>query len=100
MNIIKINNGKVELYQDNGSFIKTIGNGNAFHADIDKYGSLILITTTRGIVELYKKSGLFIRYIGAGNALIAKFRRDNILITTYKHTFEVRKVSGELIQIF
>jgi hypothetical protein len=100
MNIIKIEKGKVELYQDDGSFINTIGNGNAFHADIDKYGYLILITTTRGRVELYKKSGSFIRNIGDGNALLAKFRRNNILITTYKHKFEIRKVNGELIEIF
>lgn len=100
MKIIKINNGNVGLYQDNGSFIRTIGNGNAFYADIDKDGCLILITTTRGKVELYKRSGLFMRNIGDGNALMAKFSRNNILLTTHKHSFEERKVSGELIRRF
>ena len=29
MNIIKINNGKVEIRKDNGSLVRTIGNGDA-----------------------------------------------------------------------
>jgi hypothetical protein len=100
MKIVKINNGKVELFLRNGSFIKTIGNGDAFHADIDKGGYLILITTTNGEVKLYTARGLHIRNIGDGNALMAKFIRDNILVTTHKHTFEERKLSGELIRKF
>jgi hypothetical protein len=100
MKVIKIDIGKVGLYQDNGSFIRTIGNDNAFYADIDKDGYLILITTTRGEVQLYNARGIFLRNIGDGNALMAKFSRNNILITTHKHAFEVRKVNGELIRIF
>jgi hypothetical protein len=100
MKIVKINNGKVELFLRNGSFIKTIGNDNAFHADIDKDGYLMLITTTKGEVKLYTVRGLFIRNIGDGNALMAKFSKNNILVTTHKHTFEERKVTGELIRKF
>jgi hypothetical protein len=100
MKIVKINNGKVELYQDNSSYIKTIGNGNAFYADIDKDGYLVLITTTRGEVQLYTVNGIFLRNIGDGNALMARFRRNSILVTTHKHAFEERRVCGELIRIF
>jgi hypothetical protein len=100
MKIVKINNGKVDLYQDDGSYINTIGNGNAFHADIDKDGYLILITTINGEVQLYSVNGLFLRNIGDGNALLAKFRRNSILVTTHKHVFEERKVCGELIRMF
>jgi hypothetical protein len=39
MNILKINNGKVELRKDNGSFIRMIGNGDATNADINDDGS-------------------------------------------------------------
>jgi hypothetical protein len=100
MKMIKIDASKVGLYQDNGSFIRTIGNGNAFYADIDKDGYLILITTTKGEVHLYTVRGLFLRNIGDGNALMAKFSKNNILVTTHKHTFEERKVNGELIRKF
>jgi hypothetical protein len=63
MNILKINNGKVELRNDNGSLIRIIGNGDAVNADIDDDGTLILITTVRGKVELRKESGAFISAI-------------------------------------
>jgi len=32
MNILKINQGKVELRKDNGALIRTIGNGDATNA--------------------------------------------------------------------
>jgi len=48
MNILKINNGKVELRKDNGSLIRILGNGDAVNADINNDCSLILITTVRG----------------------------------------------------
>ena len=64
MNILKINNGKVELRKDNGALIRIIGNGDAINADINNDGSLILITTVRGKVELRKENGSFIRSIG------------------------------------
>ena len=63
MNILKINSGKVELRKDNGSLIRTIGNGDAIQADINTDGSLVLITTGRGKVELRKESGALIRTV-------------------------------------
>jgi hypothetical protein len=35
MNILKLNNGKVELRKDSGFLIRTIGNGDAVNADIN-----------------------------------------------------------------
>jgi len=43
MNFLKINNGKVELRKDDGSFIRLVGNGDAIKADINDDGSPILI---------------------------------------------------------
>jgi len=37
MNILKINNGKVELRKDDGSFIRLGGNGDAINADINDH---------------------------------------------------------------
>ena len=39
MNILKINNGKVELRNDNGSLISIIGNGYAVNVDINDDGN-------------------------------------------------------------
>ena len=58
MNILKINNGKVELRKDSGALIRTIGNGDAIQADINTDGSLVLITTVRGKVELRNENWL------------------------------------------
>ena len=73
MNILKLNNGKVELRKDSGSLIRTIGNGDAVDADLNSDGSLILVTTVKGKVELRKESGSLIRTIGNGDATSAKF---------------------------
>jgi hypothetical protein len=56
MNIIKINSGKVELRKDNGSLIRTIGNGNAVSAGINNDQSLVVITTVNGKVEIRKEN--------------------------------------------
>jgi hypothetical protein len=61
MNILKINNGKVELRKDNGSFIRSIGIGDATSAKFS--GKDILVTTSKGKTELRKESGAFIRII-------------------------------------
>ena len=98
MNILKINSGKVELRKDNGSLIRTIGNGDAVQADINSDSSLILITTIRGKVELRKESGSLIRTIGQGDATSAKFSGNDILVTTNKGKTELRKESGALIR--
>jgi hypothetical protein len=99
MNILKIDNGKVELRKDNGSLIRIVGNGDAINADINDDGTLILITTVRGKVELRKESGSFIRTIGYGDATSAKFCGKDILVTTNKEETELRKESGALIRI-
>ena len=53
MNILKINNGKVELRKDRGSLIRTIGNGDAVNADINNNGSLKI----EGDFEIVDKAG-------------------------------------------
>jgi len=98
MNILKINNGKVELRKEDGSFIRLVGNGDAINADINDYGSLILITTVRGKVELRKESGSYIRAIGNGDAISARFSGKDILVTTNKGNTELRKESGAFIR--
>ena len=99
MNIIKINSGKVELRKENGTLIRTVGNGDAIQADINSDNSLILITTVRGKVELRKESGSLVKTMGNGDATSAKFSGNDILVTTSKGKTELRKESGALIRI-
>ena len=98
MNILKVNNGKVELRKDSGSLIRTIGNGDAIDADLNDDGSLIVVTTVKGKVELRKESGSLIRTIGNGDASGAKFSGVDILVKTAKGKTELRKESGSLIR--
>ncbi|MFN5630155.1 MAG: hypothetical protein ACK48W_12825 [Bacteroidota bacterium] len=98
MNILKINNGKVELRKDSGSLIRTIGNGDAVNADLNNDGSLILVTTVKVKVELRKDSGSLIRTIGNDDATNAKFSGSDILVTTTKGKTELRKENGSLIR--
>jgi len=98
MNILKVNNGKVELRKDNGALIRTIGNGDAINADISNGSSLILVTTVKGKVELRKENGAFIRTIGNGDAANAKFSGNDILVSTNKGKTELRKENGALIR--
>jgi len=58
MNILKLNQGKVELRRVNGTFLRNLGNSDAtsakFRADD------ILVTTSKGKTELRKENGTFI----------------------------------------
>lgn len=98
MNILKINNGKVELRKISGSLVRTIGSGDSVNADINSDGKLILITTKKGKVELRNENGSLIRTIGFGDATNAKFSGGDIVITTSKGKTELRKESGTLIR--
>jgi hypothetical protein len=43
MNILKLNSGKVEIRKDNGSLIRTIGNGDAVFADFNAVQTQVLV---------------------------------------------------------
>ena len=98
MNIIKLNNGKVELRKDNGSLIRIIGNGDAISADINSDQSLVVVTTVKGKVEVRKENGALIRVIGNGDATGAKWYGSEIAVTTSKGKTEMRKENGSLIR--
>jgi len=61
MNILKLNNGKVEVRKDTGSLLRTIGNGDATSARW--MGDDVAITTNKGKTEIRKSSGSLIRTI-------------------------------------
>ena len=100
MNIIKLNNGKIELRKESGSLIRTIGTGNYVDADLNEGGTLIIAITETGKAELRKESGSLVRTLGSGNAIGAKFHGEDILISTNKSKSELRKESGTLIKTY
>jgi hypothetical protein len=98
MNILKLNNGKVEVRKDTGTLIRTIGNGDAVFADFNAAQTHVLITTAKGKVEVRKESGTLERTIGNGDATSARWMGDDVAITTNKGKTEIRKASGTLIR--
>ncbi len=84
MNILQIKSGKVEIRKDNGSLVRTIGNGDAVSADFNSDQSLVLITTIKGKVEIRKDNGTLARTIGNGDATNARWHGSDIAITTTK----------------
>ena len=61
MSIVKITNGKVDLYSSSGYYEKTIVFSNAVNASWS--GNDIVITYKDGKVDLYSSSGYYIRSI-------------------------------------
>jgi len=98
MNILQIKSGKVEIRKDNGSLIRTIGNGDAVTADFNSDQSLVAITTLKGKVEIRKDNGSLIRTIGNGDATNARWYGSEIALTTNKGKTELRKENGSLIR--
>ena len=98
MNILQIKNHKVEIRKDNGSLIRTIGNGDAVSADFNNDQSLVVITTLKGKVEIRKENGSLVRTIGNGDATNAKWYGNEVAINTIKGKTELRKENGLLIR--
>lgn len=82
MIVLKLINGKVELYTISGSRIRTIVHNNAVYADINNSQNKILVTTSDGKVKLYTDGGSLIRTLIHNTAVSAKFNGSDILIKT------------------
>lgn len=98
MNILKIVNGKVEVRRDNGSLIRTIGNGDAVAAFFNANQTLVIITTNKGKVEIRRENGSLVRTIGNGDAVSANGSGSDIVIQTNKGKTEIRRENGSLIR--
>ena len=85
MYIVKVTNGKVELYNERGCFQRTIVHSNAVFADIDMTQTLIVVTLTNGKVELYTERGCFQRTIFNGNAIQARWAGRDIAVSVNGH---------------
>ena len=97
MNVIKVNNGIVEVRSASGLMVREIGNGDAAFVDFNTTQTQILITTKNGLVELRNGKGDLVRNIGNGNAITARWNDGNVAITTQSGKTEIRKKNGTLI---
>ena len=98
MNILQIKSGKAEIRKENGTLVRTIGNGDAISADFNSDQSMVAITTVKGKVEIRKENGTLIRTIGNGDATCARWYGSDLAITTNKGKTELRKENGTLIR--
>ena len=85
MYIVKVTNGKVELYNERGCYQRTIVHSNAVFADIDMSQTLIVVTLTNGKVELYTERGCYQRTIFNGNATQARWAGRDIAVSVNGH---------------
>lgn len=85
MYIVKITNGRVELYNDRGCYQRAIVSSNAVFADIDMTQTKIVVTLTSGKVELYNEMGCYQRTIFNGNAIQARWVGNDIAVTVNGH---------------
>ncbi len=100
MNVLKISDGKLELRNPNGSFIRVIKTSGVLNSTMHTNGSLILLTTDKGCVELRKVSGVLIRTIVLFRARNASFSGDDVLITCSNGKMELRRQTGTLITTY
>lgn len=99
MNIVLVRQGKVELYNSKGSFVRIVCSGNnAVSADLSADESKVLVTTANGKVELLTSKGSFIRNITSTNAVDARWSGGDILVKTANGKTELRRESGSLIR--
>ena len=99
MYIVKVTNGKVELYNERGCYQRTIVHSNAVFADIDMTQTMIVVTLTNGKVELYTERGCYQRTIFNGNATQARWAGRDIAVSVNGH-IEIYSDRGDYIRRF
>ena len=80
MYIVKVTNGKVELYNERGCYQRTIVHSNAVFADIDMTQTMIVVALTNGKVELYTEKGCYQRTIVHNSATQARWAGNDIAV--------------------
>ena len=97
MNILKIENGRLELRDIQGRLIRTLVSTGVVYGDINADQTLVLVTLSSGKVELRDIQGRMVRPIVSADAVNAKFYGNDIFITTNKGG-ELRDIQGRFIR--
>jgi hypothetical protein len=98
MNFLKTTNGRVSLYQKDGSLIRNIGSDDSNCASMRTDDYMILITTKEGSVKMYSETGNIVNMIKEDGALSAAFIDTHILIFTKYGRIELWKDDGNFIK--
>ncbi len=98
MKVLKTENGKVALYQRNGSLIRHIGTDDSKSASMRFNDYMILVTTTTGCVKMYTEKGNYVNSLKADGANSAAFIDNNILIFTQEGRIELWNDSGDFLK--
>ena len=82
MYIPKINNGRVELYNEMGGYQRSLsGVSDAVFADINAAQTLIVVTKKNGRVEIYNEMGGYQRSFGLSDAISARWAGSDVVVT-------------------
>jgi hypothetical protein len=98
MNFLKTTNGRVALYQNDGSLIRNIGSDDSYCASMRMDDYMILITTKDGSVKMYSETGNIVNLIKEEGATSAAFIDSHILIFTNEGRIELWKDDGHFIK--
>jgi len=98
MGVVKINNGRCEVYSDSGSYLRCFG-CDVIDGDINSEGTVV-VTKSNGMVEVYDKSGSYLRCISSGStkAVTARWSGSDIAVRREGGRVEIYSSTGSYLR--
>ena len=90
--LVKLNNGRAEVYTVSGSYVRTLGSGDVVQASTN--GQEVALLRQNGRVELYSRSGSYMRTIGSGDVGGVQLSGDTVALTRANGRVEVYGIDG------
>ncbi len=90
--LVKMNNGRAEVYTVSGSYVRTIGSGDVVQASTN--GQEIAILRQNGRVELYSRGGSYLRTLGSGDVTAVQMSGDSVALTRQNGRVEIYGING------
>jgi hypothetical protein len=98
MYILKIENGKLELRKNTGSYVRTLVSKGVVSAQLNAGQTLVLVTLIDGKVELRKDTGSYVRTLASKDAVDASWMGTEVAIRLRNGKTEVRSQTGSYIR--
>lgn len=95
--ILKMNNGKLELCNNDGTRRKLIESQNVVDADINNDETLIVVTYKNGKVKLLSINGTLVHSI-CEKANKARFQGDGIVVNYENGRIKIHNKNGSIIR--
>ena len=90
--LVKLNNGRAEVYTVSGSYVRTQGSGDVVQASTN--GREVALLRQNGRVELYSRSGSYMRTLGSGDVTAVQLSGDTVALTKSNGRVEVYGIDG------